>query len=349
MKRLLITGGAGFVGSNLALALRGEYEIIVLDNFHRRGSEHNAQRLREQNITVVRGDVRNPVDLAAAGDFDCLIECSADPSVLAGIKDSPEYVIQTNLVGALNCAELCRQRERGMIFLSTSRVYPFQPLQQCRYRETETRFELEPQQTVPGLSGRGVSEQFPLPGVRSLYGATKLAAELILIEYRHAYSLPFIINRCGVIAGPGQFGSTEQGVIAHWVAAHALNKPLRYIGFGGTGKQVRDLIHVADLAILIEQQLSRPDLFLDGVFNVGGGRDVSVSLRELTALCQQISGHTVSIGNEPSPRYADIPIYLTDTTRVREVCGWQPQRTATDIIRDTHDWIVRTPELVAFF
>lgn len=349
MKRLLITGGAGFVGSNLALALRGEYEIIALDNFHRRGSEHNARRLRDQDIAVVRGDVRNPGDLAGAGNFDLLIECSADPSVLAGVKDSPEYVIQTNLVGALNCAELCRQRGRGMIFLSTSRVYPFEPLQQCRYSETETRFELEPQQTTPGLSARGVSEQFPLAGVRSLYGATKLSAELMLAEYRHAYGLPFIINRCGVIAGPGQFGTTEQGIVAHWVAAHALNKPLRYIGFGGGGKQVRDLLHVADLAALIRQQLARPELFLDDVFNVGGGRAVSVSLRELTGLCQQVTGHSVPITAEPTPRYADIPLYLSDTTRIRERCGWGPQRTAAEIVRDTHAWITHIPELAAYF
>jgi CDP-paratose 2-epimerase len=349
MKKLLITGGAGFVGSNLARALHGQYTITVLDNFHRRGSEHNAHQLRNSSITVIRGDVRSPDDLTAAGDFDVLIECSADPSVQAGINDSPEYLIQTNLGGALHCAELCRQRGRGMIFLSTSRVYPFAPLQQAHYRETPTRYELEPQQTVPGLTTAGVSEAFPLAGERSLYGATKLAAELVLLEYRHAYRLPFLINRCGVLAGPGQFGTSEQGVVAHWIAAHVFNRPLCYIGFGGTGKQVRDLLHVADLAELIRFQLEHPALFLDGVFNVGGGREVSLSLCELTNLCRQTVGRTVPLTSDPQSRYADIPIYLTDTSRLRSVCDWQPRHLAEDIIRDTCKWMTQTPDLANYF
>ena len=127
-----------------------------------------------------------------------------------------------------------------------------------------------------------MSEAFPLDGPRTLYGATKLAAELLVTEYRAAFGLRTVIDRCGVIAGPWQMGKVDQGVFTHWVLSHYFGRELSYIGYGGRGKQVRDLLHVADLVDLVEDQLLRPDHW-DGVTaNVGGGPEVSLSLLETT-------------------------------------------------------------------
>ena len=139
-----MTGGAGFVGGNLAVALAGrhpDWEIVALDNLMRRGSELNLPRLREAGVEFVHGDVREPADLKAAGRFDAMVECSAEPSVLAGFGD-PSYSVQTNLLGAFNCLERARAEEAFVVFLSTSRVYPVAPQLELELEEAETRFEL---------------------------------------------------------------------------------------------------------------------------------------------------------------------------------------------------------------
>ncbi len=352
IQRALVTGGAGFVGSHLALALKTAYpdaEVAALDNLHRNGSELNLPRLEKGGVKFIKGDVRNPDDLAAFADADLLLECSADPSVLSGSDGDTSYLIQTNLQGALNCAEYCRERSAAMIFLSTSRVYPIKPLLECSMTETETRLVLDDAQAIPGLSKRGVSEAFPLDGPRSLYGGTKLAAEIMLEEYRNAFGLPFVINRCGVLAGPWQFGKADQGIAAFWTAAHHFGKPLKYIGFGGKGKQVRDMLHIDDLARLVLEQAANPADFAEGAFNVGGGLQSSASLLELTRICAKTTGREVPITPEPTTRYADIPIYITDNSKITAKCGWEPAKTVEDIIRDIHQWIINTPGTTELF
>lgn len=191
-RAILVTGGAGFVGSNLALALKRDTEetrVISLDNLNRPGSKLNLPRLAEGGVDVVFGDVRNRPDLDAVGKIDCLIECSAEPSVLAGYSGLPDYLVQTNLVGACNCLEVARRHDAGFVFLSTSRVYPSASIEQLKFRETDTRYEFADSQPLPGVSPEGLTEQFPLDGARSLYGATKLAAELLVLEYADAYGL----------------------------------------------------------------------------------------------------------------------------------------------------------------
>jgi len=345
MKRILITGGAGFVGSNLAVAAKrawADAKVVAFDNLYRKGSELNVPRLEEAGIEFRKGDVRSPEDLDAAGSADLLVECSAEPSVLAGSDGDTSYLIQTNLQGALNCAEYCRKRGAAMIFLSTSRVYPIKPLVDCALRETGTRFEFAEEQKIPGLSPEGVSEEFPLNGPRSLYGATKLAAETMLEEYRDAFGIPIVIDRCGVIAGPWQFGKADQGIAAFWTAAHVFRKPLKYIGFGGSGKQVRDMLHIDDLARLVLEQAANPGNFAEGAFNVGGGRGSSASLLELTEICAETTGNRIEISPEPTTRYADIPVYVTDNSKITGHCGWKPLKNVRDIIGDIHNWIRET-------
>ncbi len=341
MRRVLVVGGCGFVGSSVAIALaerRADWQLIAFDNLRRRGSELNLSRLREAGVDFVHGDVRERDDLSALERVDAIVECSAEPSVLAGYGSSPEYAVRTNLLGAFHCLELARRDGAQFVFLSTSRVYPIGRLLELHLREEETRFELEDEQPVVGASGRGISERFPLEGGRSIYGATKLAAELLITEYAAAYGLATVIDRCGVIAGPWQMGRVDQGVFTHWVLSHLFGRELSYIGFGGEGRQVRDLLHVADLADLIERQLYEPETWAGCTLNVGGGRAGSLSLRETTDLCRELTGRAVPIMPELTERPADVPIYLSDCTQLFDRTDWRPSRSPREVVADIVTW-----------
>ena len=223
LRNILIVGGAGFVGSNLAVNFKRAFadtRIIAFDNLKRSGSELNLPRLREHGVEFHHGDVRCREDLRSVPEFDLLIDCCAEPSVMAGIGGSPTYVLDTNLVGTLNCLEEARLHDAAFIFLSTSRVYPIARLNAIPWEETSTRFTWGDVTDVPGFSKHGVAEEFPLGGSRSLYGASKLASELILQEYVSSYGVPAIVNRCGILTGPWQMGKVDQGVVALWVASH---------------------------------------------------------------------------------------------------------------------------------
>jgi len=338
--RVLVTGGAGFVGGNLVVALaerHPDWEIVALDNLMRRGSELNLARLRDAGVGFVHGDVREPTDLAAAGAFDAMVECSAEPSVLAGFADT-SYSVQTNLLGAFNCLERARAEEAFVVFLSTSRVYPVAPQLELALEEGETRFELAESQPVAGAGPAGISEDFPMAGARTLYGATKLSAELLIEEYADAFGLRAVTNRCGVIAGPWQMGKVDQGVFSWWLLSHLFGRPLTYIGYGGSGKQVRDLLHVDDLIDLVDEQLGDPERWNGVVANVGGGRECSLSLLETTELCRELSGNEVPIGAEAETRPGDVPVYLSDCGRLHSLTSWRPRRGARDVLADLLAW-----------
>lgn len=342
MRKILITGGAGFVGSNLALRLKLTHpgaSVLAFDNLKRRGSELSLERLRKQGVDFAHGDVRVKSDLFDLGDFDLILDCAAEPSVLAGVNGSPEYVIQTNLSGTINCLELARTSGAKVLFLSTSRVYPVRAINGLNYTEEETRFRLSKDQKVPGASARGIAEDFPLAGARSLYGATKLCSELLLHEYIDAYKIKGIINRCGVLTGPWQMGKVDQGVVVLWVAKHIYGNQLSYIGFGGAGKQVRDILHIEDLFNLVSLQLDRFDSFSGETFNVGGGDAVSLSLQELTQLCQKATGRTIPIQSSREDRPNDIISYVTDHSKVTAATGWTPKIGCEMIIEEIATWI----------
>jgi CDP-paratose 2-epimerase len=339
--RVLVTGGAGFVGANVcvSLALRHpDWELVAFDNLRRRGSELNLPRLRDAGVRFVHGDVRQREDVAAVGPFDALVEASAEPSVLAGLDGGLDYLVESNLVGAFNCLETCRRVGASFVFLSTSRVYPVAALCGLGYVEAPTRFELAEEQALPGASADGIGEAFPLSGARTFYGSTKLAAELLVTEYVDSFGVAAVVNRCGVIAGPWQLGRVDQGVFAFWMLAHHFGRPLSYIGYGGTGKQVRDVLHVDDLVDLIEEQLQEPERWRGAVYNVGGGRNCSLSLLELTDLCREISGCEVEIAASPETRPGDVPIYVSDCSALFARTTWRPQRTARQILEDISRW-----------
>ena len=341
-KTLLITGGAGFVGSSMALSLKAKYpsyEIYVLDNLKRRGSELNIPRLKSAGIHFVHGDIRNKEDFDALPKIDCILEASAEPSVLSGIDSTPDYLINTNLTGTINCLNFATKNKSDFIFLSTSRIYPIERIESIEFEEKETRFEIASRQFFLGISEEGLSETFPLEGYRSLYGTTKLASEYFIQEYKQFFGLRTVINRCGVLTGPWQMGKIDQGVVVLWLAKHFWKQQLSYIGYGGEGKQVRDMLHTDDLFRLIDWQMHNLDKVNGEIFNVGGGREISVSLKELTAFCQQITGNTIPINKIPENRTADIRIYITDNSKVTERTGWKPEILPKQIFEDIFSWM----------
>lgn len=339
--RVLITGGGGFVGSSIALMLRRDHdwEVVAFDNLKRRGSELSLRRLAEGGVEFLHGDIRNLDDFEAAGRPDLIIECSAEPSVRAGSDGNPRYVVNTNLVGAFNCLEFARRHQSATLFLSTSRVYSIAALRALPLSAGPARFTLPDGRCGTGWSSRGITEAFPTNGVRSLYGATKLASELLIEEYSAMFGLPAIVNRCGVITGPWQMGKVDQGFFVLWAARHLYGGALSYTGFEGAGLQVRDVLHIADLYALIEHQIKHLETLAGRVFNVGGGINSSISLRELTELCHVRAGKRIAIGSNPATRPEDIPYYVTDNSMVTAQTGWTPKYTIERSLDDVFGWL----------
>ncbi|HQU48482.1 MAG TPA: NAD-dependent epimerase/dehydratase family protein [Casimicrobiaceae bacterium] len=341
-RRILVTGGAGFVGSRLALGWKEafpETEVIALDNLKRRGSELALPRLRAGGVAFVHGDIRSFEDLEAIGPVDLMIECSAEPSVHAGYGQSPQFLINTNLLGLANCLEHLRRTGGDLVFLSSSRVYSIAPLRELPLVRDADRLVIPPGMSGIGWSPAGISEEFSLRGARSLYGTTKLAGELLIEEYRSVYGLRAFVNRCGVIAGPWQMGKVDQGFVVLWMARHMYGGSLSYSGFGGDGLQVRDVLHIDDLLELLLLQVASSDRMDGCVFNVGGGGDRSTSLAELTKSCAKVSGRSIEVSRVPDTKPADVPWYVTDHALVTRTLGWAPTRDVAKTLEDVAKWL----------
>ncbi|MBI2823211.1 MAG: NAD-dependent epimerase/dehydratase family protein [Planctomycetia bacterium] len=351
--RIFITGICGFVGSALALRLRERWtdaEIFGLDNLSRHGSEVNPPRLRAAGIRVHHGDVRQASDFETLPECDFVIDAAANPSVLAGVdgRTSSRQLVEHNLLGTVNVLEYARTCGAGVVLLSTSRVYSIAALAGLPLCVEDEALTLEPAGPLPpGCSQRGIAEEFSTAAPVSLYGATKLASETLALEYAEAFDLPIVVNRCSVLAGPEQFGVAEQGIFSFWVRAYALKRPLRYIGFGGLGHQVRDALAVDDLAELVALQMQEPHR-AGGIWNVGGGPANAMSLAQLSRWCADEFGPH-AIDSEPTPRPFDVPWVVLDSGRALAELGWRPRVPIRDILgeiaahhRQHPDWLDRS-------
>ena len=219
-------------------------------------------------------------------------------------------------------------------------MYPIKNLDNILYIEEETRFTWIDNQDIKGFSKMGINELFDMNGSRSLYGASKFSSELFIREFGKYKNLKFIINRCSMIAGPWQMGKIDQGIIAYWLFCHIFEKKLKYIGFSGSGKQVRDILHIADLCSVIDKQLNNWSIVSNQIFNIGGGKNNGLSLIELTKLVNEISGIYIPISKEEKKRDADIRIFLTDNTKIKNILNWEPKLDNKKIIEDTFNWII---------
>jgi len=333
---IFITGICGFVGSAIARRIRDvlpNTEIFGLDNLGRPGSERN-RRLATEGIRTIHGDIRVASDLEAVPPARWVIDAAALPSVLAGIdkRSSSRQLVEHNLFGTVNILEYCRRSNAGLVLLSTSRVYGIRPLSELPLQAVGNRFvpDFSKIQNF-GLSSAGVGEEFCTAAPVSLYGATKLASETLALEYGEAFGIPVWVNRCGVLAGAGQFGTAEQGIFSFWLHAWRARKPLRYIGFGGKGLQVRDALHPEDLADLILKQIQRPEAKESRICNVSGGVDQSMSLLELSLWCKERFGpHEVA--SDPHQRIFDIPWMVLDSARAAAIWSWKPRRSLLSVL-----------------
>jgi len=338
--KILITGACGFVGSSLARVIKvrhPEWSLSGIDNLSRPGAETNHRALTRSGVNFRHGDIRQPSDLESFGEIDWVIDAAANPSVLAGIdgKTSSRQLVEHNLTGTINLLEFCRARNAGFILLSTSRVYSIPALVSIPLRAGERAFEFDESKAAPaGASAHGVNEVFSTEAPVSLYGGTKLASETLALEYHHAFNVPVWINRCGVLAGAGQFGHPAQGIFAYWLNAHKYRQPLKYIGFGGTGHQVRDAFHPDDLAELLFQQMATREYRVKPrLVNVAGGIKNSLSLRQLTDWCDaRFGSHAVQADLQPRP--FDIPWMVLDSHLAGQVWGWQPKRALPSILEE---------------
>lgn len=329
--RLLITGICGFVGNAIARRILESVEncaIYGIDNLSREGSELNRGGLLKSGVALFHGDIRARSDFDAVPPVDCVIDAAANPSVLAGVdgRTSSRQLIEHNLYGTVNMLEYCKRAGAGLILLSTSRVYSIKPLSELQVEARGQSFHLKKGAALPdGVTEAGVTERFGTAPPISLYGSTKLASEITALEYGETFGFPVWINRCGVLAGAGQFGRPDQGIFSFWINSYLRRRPLKYIGFGGRGYQVRDALHPGDLVPALLKQISGgPTADAPRVCNFGGGIANAMSLSELSAWCKDRFGlHEVAFDQTPRP--FDIPWMVMDSALAKRVWGWEPQ------------------------
>ncbi len=352
--RLLISGACGFVGSELCIALQNQLsnlQITGIDNLSRRGSWRNLERLEQRGIRVLHGDIRQAADLECLEPQNWLIDAAANPSVLAGVdgKASSRQLVEHNLLGTVQMLETCKRWGAGFVLLSTSRVYSIPPLAQLAVEVRDGAFAPTPDALVatPGLSEAGIGEAFSTAAPVSLYGATKLASEALALEYGEAFDLPVWINRCGVLAGAGQFGKADQGIFAFWLHSWREGRRLRFIGFDGQGHQVRDCLHPRDLAALVALQLQAGDeRNKPRLANVSGGIASACSLAQLSRWCAERWGVSAVV-QDRAPRPYDLPWVVLDSGRSAAAWGWQPRISHAAILEEIAAFADANPHWIA--
>lgn len=344
--KILITGACGFVGSTLASAFSDlGHQVTGADNFIRPGSELNRQTLAHQGVRVVHADLRLAEDLTQIGTVDWVIDAAANPSVLAGVDgaSSSRSVFDHNLTSTVNLLEFCKQHHAGFTLLSTSRVYSIPSLSSLPVVVKGGAFVLDRTRAMPaGIDELGLTEEFPTAAPISLYGASKLASEMIALEYGMTFNFPVWINRCGVLAGAGQFGRPDQGIFSFWINAYLRRRQLRYTGFGGTGHQVRDFLHPLDLVPLLQKQWAARADHPRRIYNIGGGSTHAMSLRQLSGWAAKRFGeHPVAA--DPAQRPFDIPWMVTSSARASADFGFAPQRSAEQVLSEIANHAEQNP------
>ena len=329
--KILITGGCGFVGTNLSIYLKEKgFSISSLDNLSKKGSLFNLKILKKKKIKNYKINVENYKKIKKLPKFDIIIDCCAEAAVEISRKDL-DRVINTNLIGTINILKKIRRDKSKIIYLSSSRVYSIEEINKLVKNKKILNRKLNVKKKI--------NENFINSKPKSIYGLTKHASEMFIEEFSYAFNINYIINRFGVLAGPLQFGSVDQGFLSLWVWKHLMKQKLSYIGFGGYGNQVRDVLHIIDLCELIEKQIINFKKLKNLKFTVGGSNKNSISLKKLTKHCEKITNNKLKISKKIKTSIYDIPYYVSDNSKVSKIYNWKPKRSIKNIIFDTYSWL----------
>ena len=335
--KILITGGCGFVGSNLALFLKKKgFKVHTLDNLTRKGSRYNSNLLKKQKIKNYKINISNIKKIKSLPKYDLILDCCAEAAVEISKKDF-DKVINTNLIGTINILKKSKNDKSKIIFISSSRIYPLEEMNKIiKNKNLKSKIKIS----------KMFSEKDKIIGPKTIYGLTKLCSEMLIEEFSYAYQLKYLINRCGVISGPLQFGKQDQGFVSLWIWRHLNKKKLSYIGYGGYGNQIRDVLHIDDLSELILLQIKNINKINNKLFTVGGSKTSYTSLSQLTKLCQKITGNKIKMGKVSKTSSYDIPYYLSDNTHVSNTYRWKPKRNINQVVMDTFLWLKKNKPII---
>ena len=323
--KILITGGCGFIGTNLCLHLISKGFIVhSLDNLSRKGSKYNLALLKKNKIKNFKINIENDKAIQKLSRYDVVIDCCAEASVEVSKKDI-DKVFQTNLIGTFNILKKIKKDKTNIIFLSTSRVYPI------FHKKKIIKSALKPIKLF--------SEKSSINGPKTIYGVTKLASEMLIEEFSYAFGLKYIINRCGVVSGPLQFGKQDQGFVSLWVWRHLNKKQMKYIGYGGLGNQIRDVLHIKDLCNLIFLQIKNIKKINNKLFTVGGSKKSYTSLKQLTSICEKLTKNSIKFTKISKTSIYDTPYYISDNKQVIKTYKWKPKNDIKSIVNDVFIWL----------
>jgi CDP-paratose 2-epimerase len=340
--KILITGGCGFVGSNIAIYLKKKMKkakIFSLDNLIRRGSSLNRNRLNIHKIKNFKVNIEKYEKIKKLPKFDLIIDCCAEPAIEAS-NINPDRVFKTNLIGTFNILKKCITDNSNIIFLSSSRVYSINKLLSL-IKDLNLKKSIK--------INKKINENFETQSASSLYGFTKLASEKLIKEFFFNTNLKYIINRFGVIAGPWQFGKQDQGFVSLWMGKHFFKKKLSYIGFGGNGNQIRDILHIEDACEIIFLQIKKLKKINNTVFNIGGGPKNKISLKELTLKCEKLTNNKIYISKVPKTSKLDVPYFVTDNTKISKFYNWRPLLNVDMLLNDIYRWLKENKKFKNYF
>ncbi len=340
---VVVTGGAGFIGSNVAARyLREQHRVTVIDNLARAGSRINLPWLRalagKDQLRFVRADVHRPGALQPAleSGADLLFHFAAQTAVTTSLEE-PRADLQTNLLGTFNVLEAVRalpaERRPAVFFTSTNKVYGSLPGRTVVEDETRYRFANRE------LDAHGVDESEPLD-FHSPYGCSKGAADQYVRDYHRIYGLRTVVFRMSCIYGPRQFGTEDQGWVAHFFIKAARGEP---ISIYGDGKQVRDLLFVDDLVRAFALAAEHIDVTAGRVYNIGGGPANALSVwQELSPRLERLAGRPLPAGRQPW-RPGDQPVYVSNSAAAARDFGWTPSVGLDEGLHRLWRWVRTEP------
>ena len=343
MKKILITGGCGFIGSNLSIFLKKKgFIIFSLDNLSRKGSKLNLSRIKKLKIKNYNIDIQDTKKILKLPKFDIILDCSALVEAKVD-KENIKKVFSVNFFGTNNLLMKSVKDKSKIIFFSTSRVYSVNKIYNLIFNKKHLN------KKVIIKNKHSINEKFDKNVPNSFYGLSKKFSEDLIKEYSYTFGIKYLINRFGVISGPWQFGKVEQGFLSLWIWKHLNKKKLFYKGFGGKDYQVRDVLHIDDLCSIVYLQIKKLHKINNYTFNIGGGKNNSIDLKSLTNLSEKITKNKIKIQSIKSTDISDIPLYISNNNRITKHYKWKPTKKIPEIALDVYNWQLKNFNILKKF